>query len=43
MTDETGGVIVGAAVTLTDERGAKTSTTTNHEGRYRLAADALAR
>jgi len=36
VTDETGGLIVGAAVTLTGERGAKTSATTNQEGRYRV-------
>ena len=40
VTDESGGVIVGASVTLTDERGGKTSTSTNYQGRYRLAADA---
>ena len=39
VTDETGGLIVGATVTLTAERGAKTSATTNHEGRYRVAAE----
>lgn len=39
VTDETGGPIVNASVTLTDERGAKTSTTTNQEGRYRLVAE----
>jgi hypothetical protein len=38
VTDETGGIIVGAAVTLIGERGEKTSTTTNREGRYRVAA-----
>src|SRR5688572_16968056 len=36
VTDETGGLIVGAAVTLTGERGTKTSATTNQEGRYRV-------
>jgi Carboxypeptidase regulatory-like domain len=40
VTDESGGRIVGASVTLTDERGGKKSTSTNHEGHYRLAADA---
>ena len=30
---------MGAAVTLTGERGAKTSATTNHEGRYRVVAE----
>src|SRR5262245_22080280 len=39
VTDESGGVVVGATVTLTDERGGTTSTSSNHEGRYRLAAD----
>src|SRR5262245_23022574 len=39
VTDETGGLIVGASVTLTDARGGKTTTSTNNEGRYRLAAD----
>lgn len=39
VTDETGGIIVGAAVTLTGERGEKTATATNHEGRYRVAAE----
>ena len=39
VTDETGGLIVGAAVTLTGERGAKTSATTNHEGRYRVVTE----
>jgi hypothetical protein len=34
VTDETGGLIIGAAVTLTGERGAKTTATTNQEGRY---------
>src|SRR5215216_3916107 len=36
VTDETGGLIVGAAVTLTDERGTKTTATTNREGRYEV-------
>ncbi len=39
VTDETGGVIVGASVTLIDERGGKTSTSTNPQGRYGLATD----
>ena len=36
VTDETGGLIVGAAVTLTDERGTKTTARTNQEGRYQV-------
>jgi Carboxypeptidase regulatory-like domain len=39
VTDETGGVIVGASVTLTGERGANTATTTGPDGRYRLVAE----
>ena len=34
VTDETGGLIVGAAVTLTDDNGLKTMGTTDQEGRY---------
>jgi hypothetical protein len=36
--DETGGLIVGAAVTLTTEAGTSASATTNHEGRYVVVA-----
>jgi len=36
VTDETGGLIVGAAVTLTDERGTTATATTNQEGRYQV-------
>jgi hypothetical protein len=36
VTDETGGLIVGAAVTLTDEQGTRIAGTTNQEGRYQL-------
>jgi hypothetical protein len=39
VTDETGGVIVGATVTVTGQGGATFTTATNQEGRYRAAAD----
>lgn len=38
VTDETGGLVVGATVTLRGERGAKTSATTDQQGRYRVVA-----
>jgi hypothetical protein len=39
VTDETGGLIAGASVTLKDARGGvQASTSTNQEGRYRLVA-----
>jgi Carboxypeptidase regulatory-like domain len=38
VTDETGGLIVGASVTLTDQRGGQTPTSTNQEGVYRFPA-----
>ena len=39
VTDETGGLIAGASVTLKDERGGvQPATSTNKEGRYRLVA-----
>jgi hypothetical protein len=37
VTDETGGLIVGAMVTLTDEYGVKATGTTGQEGRYQIA------
>ena len=43
VTDETGGLIVGAAVTLTGERGAKTTATTNQEGRYQVVTQSRGR
>ena len=36
VTDETGGLIAGAMVTLTDARAARTTTTTSPEGRYQM-------
>jgi hypothetical protein len=39
VTDETGGLVVGATVTLKSGRGAKTSATTDHEGRYRVVSE----
>ena len=36
VTDETGGLIVGAAVTLTDERGTQATGVTDQEGRYQV-------
>jgi hypothetical protein len=41
VTDETGGLIVGASITLTDERGTRTTASTDTHGRYRLAAETL--
>ena len=43
VTDETGGLIVGAAVTLTDERGTKTTARTNQEGRYQVVTQSRGR
>ena len=43
VTDETGGLIIGAAVTLTGERGTKTTAQTNQEGRYQVATQSRGR
>ena len=43
VTDETGGLIAGAAVALTGERTPRTSATTNPEGRYRVVTQSPGR